>query len=170
MITVLYTILDKTTRLIAPILSFTAEEIYENMTDRKKESVHLEDFPKVNLIDDSKLEEKWDKLMKVRDDLLKALEESRNEKVIGKSLEASVEIYSDDKEVLEIIKSVPALHQLFIVSKVKVKENDGKKYDYATIKVEKALGHKCERCWTIVDEVTSDNLCSRCHDVVEKLK
>lgn len=170
MITVLYTILDKTTRLIAPILSFTAEEIYENMTDRKKESVHLEDFPKVNLIDDSKLEEKWDKLMKVRDDLLKALEESRNEKVIGKSLEASVEIYSDDKEVLEIIKSVPALHQLFIVSKVKVKENDGKKYDYATIKVEKALGHKCERCWTIVDEVTGDNLCSRCHDVVEKLK
>ena len=84
------------------------------------ESVHLTDFPAKNLIDDAALEAKWDKLLEVRDDVNKALEESRNEKVIGKSLEAAVEIYSNDSEVVELLNSVDNLHQLFIVSSVEV--------------------------------------------------
>lgn len=168
MLTVLYTILSKSVRLIAPILSFTAEEVYDNMPYDNEESVHLTDFPTVNLIDDKELEAKWDKLLEVRDDVLKALEESRNEKVIGKSLEAAVEIYSNDKEVVELLNTVDNLHQLFIVSKVTVKENSGKEYDYSTISVTKAEGHKCERCWTIVDEVDEDLLCPRCQGVVKK--
>ncbi|MBF0715855.1 isoleucine--tRNA ligase [Gemelliphila palaticanis] len=168
MLTVLYTILSKSVRLIAPILSFTAEEVYDNMPYDNEESVHLTDFPTVNLIDDKELEAKWDKLLEVRDDVLKALEESRNEKVIGKSLEAAVEIYSNDKEVVELLNTVDNLHQLFIVSKVTVKENNGKEYDYSTISVTKAEGHKCERCWTIVDEVDEDLLCPRCQGVVKK--
>lgn len=169
MLTVLYTILDKTVRLISPILSFTAEEIYDNMPYKEVESVHLLDFPEENLIDDKELEEKWDKLLEVRDDVLKALEESRNEKVIGKSLEAALEIYSNDAKVVELLQSVDNLHQLFIVSKVTVKENSGKEYDYSKVLVTKAQGHKCERCWTIVDEVDENILCPRCQDVVSKL-
>lgn len=168
MLTVLYTILSKSVRLIAPILSFTAEEVYDNMPYDNEESVHLTDFPEANLIEDKELEAKWDKLMEVRDDVLKALEESRNEKVIGKSLEAYVEIYSKDAAVVEALNSVANLHQLFIVSKVVVKENAGKDYDYSTITVSHAEGAKCERCWNIVDEVNEEGLCPRCAAILNK--
>ena len=168
MLTVLYTVLSKSVRLLAPILSFTAEEVYDNMPYEDAESVHLTDFPAKNLIDDAALEAKWDKLLEVRDDVNKALEESRNEKVIGKSLEAAVEIYSNDSEVVELLNSVDNLHQLFIVSSVEVKENDGVTYDLATVKVTKAEGHRCERCWNIVDEVNEEGLCPRCASILNK--
>jgi len=168
MLTVLYTVLSKSVRLLAPILSFTAEEVYDNMPYEDAESVHLTDFPAKNLIDDAALEAKWDKLLEVRDDVNKALEESRNEKVIGKSLEAAVEIYSNDSEVVELLNSVDNLHQLFIVSSVEVKENDGVAYDLATVKVTKAEGHRCERCWNIVEEVNEEGLCQRCASILNK--
>ena len=168
MLTVLYTVLSKSVRLLAPILSFTAEEVYDNMPYEDAESVHLTDFPAKNLIDDATLEAKWDKLLEVRDDVNKALEESRNEKVIGKSLEAAVEIYSNDSEVVELLNSVDNLHQLFIVSSVEVKENDGVAYDLATVKVTKAEGHRCERCWNIVEEVNEEGLCPRCASILNK--
>ena len=168
MLTVLYTVLSKSVRLLAPILSFTAEEVYDNMPYEDAESVHLTDFPAKNLIDDAALEAKWDKPLEVRDDVNKALEESRNEKVIGKSLEAAVEIYSNDSEVVELLNSVDNLHQLFIVSSVEVKENDGVAYDLATVKVTKAEGHRCERCWNIVEEVNEEGLCPRCASILNK--
>ena len=168
MLTVLYTVLSKSVRLLAPILSFTAEEVYDNMPYEDAESVHLTDFPAKNLIDDAALEAKWDKLLEVRDDVNKALEESRNEKVIGKSLEAAVEIYSNDSEVVELLNSVDNLHQLFIVSSVEVKENDGVAYDLATVKVTKAEGYRCERCWNIVEEVNEEGLCPRCASILNK--
>lgn len=166
MITVLYNILNKSVRLLAPILSFTAEEIYDNMPYEDAESVHLLDFPEANVIVDNELEAKWDKLVEVRDDVLKALEESRNEKVIGKSLEASIEIYSNDKDLFELLNSTPDLHQLFIVSKVEVKENSGKEYELSQIKVSKAEGHRCERCWNIVEELNENGLCQRCSSIL----
>ena len=168
MLTVLYTVLSKSVRLFAPILSFTAEEVYDNMPYEDAESVHLTDFPVKNLVDDAALEAKWDKLLEVRDDVNKALEESRNEKVIGKSLEAAVEVYSNDAEVVELLNSVANLNQFFIVSKVAVKENDGVAYDLATVKVTKAEGHRCERCWNIVDEVNEEGLCPRCASILNK--
>ena len=168
MLTVLYTVLSKSVRLLAPILSFTAEEVYDNMPYEDAESVHLTDFPAKNLIDDVALEAKWDKLLEVRDDVNKALEESRNEKVIGKSLEAAVEIYSNDSEVVELLNSVDNLHQLFIVSSVEVKENDGVAYDLSTVKVTKAEGHRCERCWNIVEEINEEGLCPRCASILNK--
>ena len=168
MLTVLYTVLSKSVRLLAPILSFTAEEVYDNMPYEDAESVHLTDFPVKNLIEDAALEAKWDKLLEVRDNVNKALEESRNEKVIGKSLEAAVEVYSNDAEVVELLNSVANLNQFFIVSKVEVKENDGVAYDLATVKVTKAEGHRCERCWNIVDEVNEEGLCPRCASILNK--
>ncbi len=168
MLTVLYTVLSKSVRLLAPILSFTAEEVYDNMPYENAESVHLTDFPAKNVIEDAALEAKWDKLLEVRDDVNKALEESRNEKVIGKSLEAAVEVYSNDAEVVELLNSVDNLNQFFIVSKVAVKENDGVAYDLATVKVTKAEGHRCDRCWNIVDEVNEEGLCPRCASILNK--
>ena len=168
MLTVLYTVLSKSVRLLAPILSFTAEEVYDNMPYEDAESVHLTDFPATNVIAHAALEAMWDKLLEVRDDVNKALEESRNEKVIGKSLEAAVEIYSNDSEVVELLNSVDNLHQLFIVSSVEVKENDGVAYDLATVKVTKAEGHRCERCWNIVEEVNEEGLCPRCASILNK--
>ncbi|PMC49053.1 isoleucine--tRNA ligase [Streptococcus sp. UMB1385] len=168
MLTVLYTVLSKSVRLLAPILSFTAEEVYDNMPYEYAESVHLTDFPAKNVIEDAALEAKWDKLLEVRDDVNKALEESRNEKVIGKSLEAAVEVYSNDAEVVELLNSVDNLNQFFIVSKVAVKENDGVAYDLATVKVTKAEGHRCDRCWNIVDEVNEEGLCPRCASILNK--
>ena len=168
MLTVLYTVLSKSVRLLAPILSFTAEEVYDNMPYEDAESVHLTDFPVKNVIEDAALEAKWDKLLEVRDDVNKALEESRNEKVIGKSLEAAVEVYSNDAEVVELLNSVANLNQFFIVSKVAVKENDGVAYDLATVKVTKAEGHRCDRCWNIVDEVNEEGLCPRCASILNK--
>ena len=168
MLTVLYTVLSKSVRLLAPILSFTAEEVYDNMPYEDAESVHLTDFPAKNVIEDAALEAKWDKLLEVRDDVNKALEESRNEKVIGKSLEAAVEVYSNDAEVVELLNSVDNLNQFFIVSKVAVKENDGVAYDLATVKVTKAEGHRCDRCWNIVDEVNEEGLCPRCASILNK--
>ena len=168
MLTVLYTVLSKSVRLLAPILSFTAEEVYDNMLYEDAESVHLTDFPAKNVIEDAALEAKWDKLLEVRDDVNKALEESRNEKVIGKSLEAAVEVYSNDAEVVELLNSVANLNQFFIVSKVEVKENNGVSYDLATVKVTKAEGHRCERCWNIVDEVNEEGLCPRCASILNK--
>ena len=168
MLTVLYTVLSKSVRLLAPILSFTAEEVYDNMPYEDAESVHLTDFPVKNVIEDAALEAKWDKLLEVRDDVNKALEESRNEKVIGKSLEAAVEVYSNDAEVVELLNSVANLNQFFIVSKVEVKENDGVAYDLATVRVTKAEGHRCERCWNIVDEVNEEGLCPRCASILNK--
>ena len=168
MLTVLYTVLSKSVRLLAPFLSFTAEEVYDNMPYEDAESVHLTDFPVKNVIEDAALEAKWDKLLEVRDDVNKALEESRNEKVIGKSLEAAVEVYSNDAEVVELLNSVANLNQFFIVSKVAVKENDGVAYDLATVKVTKAEGHRCERCWNIVDEVNEEGLCPRCASILNK--
>ena len=168
MLTVLYTVLSKSVRLLAPILSFTAEEVYDNMPYEDAESVHLTDFPVKNVIEDAALEAKWDKLLEVRDDVNKALEESRNKKVIGKSLEAAVEVYSNDAEVVELLNSVANLNQFFIVSKVAVKENDGVAYDLATVKVTKAEGHRCERCWNIVDEVNEEGLCPRCASILNK--
>ena len=168
MLTVLYTVLSKSVRLLAPILSFTAEEVYDNMPYEDAESVHLTDFPVKNVIEDAALEAKWDKLLEVRDDVNKALEESRNEKVIGKSLEAAVEVYSSDAEVVELLNSVDNLNQFFIVSKVAVKENDGVAYDLATVKVTKAEGHRCDRCWNIVDEVNEEGLCPRCASILNK--
>ena len=70
--------------------------------------------------------------------------------------------------MVELLNSVANLNQFFIVSKVEVKENDGVAYDLATVKVTKAEGHRCERCWNIVDEVNEEGLCPRCASILNK--
>ncbi|HDD0667898.1 TPA: isoleucine--tRNA ligase [Staphylococcus aureus] len=174
--TVLYQILVDMTKLLAPILVYTAEEVWSHTPHVKEESVHLADMPKVVEVDQALLD-KWRTFMNLRDDVNRALETARNEKVIGKSLEAKVTIASNDKfNASEFLTSFDALHQLFIVSQVKVVDkldDQATAYEHGDIVIEHADGEKCERCWNYsedlgaVDELT--HLCSRCQQVVKSL-
>ncbi|MBG1235195.1 isoleucine--tRNA ligase [Staphylococcus aureus] len=174
--TVLYQILVDMTKLLAPILVHTAEEVWSHTPHVKEESVHLADMPKVVEVDQALLD-KWRTFMNLRDDVNRALETARNEKVIGKSLEAKVTIASNDKfNASEFLTSFDALHQLFIVSQVKVVDkldDQATAYEHGDIVIEHADGEKCERCWNYsedlgaVDELT--HLCQRCQQVVKSL-
>lgn len=166
--TVLYNILKDLVVLLAPILPYTSEEVYRFIPGEKLESVHLNDMPEAPTYEfDSKL---WELFFDVKDDVFKALEEARNEKVIGSSLEAEVKLNLGEKykPVQEQLEKY--LHQLLIVSKVKF-TNDETLPKASTIKVEvlKSNGHKCNRCWNYVDELDGD-ICHRCSEILKEIK
>ena len=173
--TVLYQILVDMTKLLAPILVHTAEEVWSHTPHVKEESVHLADMPEVVEVD-RKLLDKWNTLMDLRDDVNRALEQARNEKVIGKSLEAKVVIGNNESfKAAEFLQEFNDLQQLFIVSQVEVVDSveNGETYKYGDIRIEHAEGEKCERCWNYSDELGSvgelDHLCPRCQEVVKTL-
>lgn len=166
--TVLYYCIEKLNMLLSPILVHTAEEVYSYLPkSNKKSSVHLEVISDRLLIKNhQEIEVKFDLFMKHRDDILKAIETAREEKVIGKSLEANVKV--SYKPGYEFIKEIDNLHQLYIVSNVEfVEDKDALDLETAFIKVEKFEGYLCPRCWNIVseDRVIND-LCDRCDSVV----
>lgn len=150
--TVLYQILVDMTKLLAPILVHTAEEVWSHTPHVKEESVHLADMPKVVEVDQALLD-KWRTFMNLRDDVNRALETARNEKVIGKSLEAKVTIASNDKfNASEFLTSFDALHQLFIVSQVKVVDkldDQATAYEHGDIVIEHADGENVKDVGTI---------------------
>ena len=176
--TVLYESLLSLTKLVSPILSHTADEVWSFISAVQEQSVQLTDMPEVkNLENSTELLEKWSKFMDLRDDVLKALEEARNEKVIGKSLTAKVTLYVKDetKALLETIHE--NLQQLFIVSDFEVAGSFAEapeqaiKLEHAAIVITKAEGETCERCWTVtqVGEVKEHpTLCKRCAEVVKE--
>lgn len=170
--TVLYKIVTELNRLLAPVLVHTAEEIHRHTPHVEKESVHLEYLPEEAEVD-GKLVQKWKHFMAVRDDVFKALEVARNEKVIGKSLEAKV--YVTRPEGLDFADINGSLEQLFIVSQVEVADAlpDGIEYDNVTVKVEHAEGTRCERCWnySTAESINEgdDDICPRCRSVVDAL-
>lgn len=178
--TAMYEILDALVRMIAPILCFTADEIWQAMPHRDGDdtvNVVLNAMPKVNpewaFAEDASA--KWDKLIALRDDVNKALEEARKNKVIGKPLEAWVTVYADD-EMAALLETVPAdeLAALCIVSKLRVIRGNGEGMQGENlpvqIAIERASGEKCERCWMYVDSIGQDSkhptLCARCAAVV----
>lgn len=172
--TVLYQILIDMTKLLAPILVHTAEEVWSHTPHVKEESV-LSDMPKVVDVDEELLE-KWNTFMNLCDDVNHALEQARNEKVIGKSLEAKVVIGNNESfNTAAFLQQFNDLQQLFIVSQVEVKDkmNDGVSYQYGYILIKHAEGEKCERCWNYTEELGSvgefDHLCPRCQEVVKLL-
>lgn len=169
--TAMYTILSGLTRLIAPILSFTADEIWQELPTKSgddKRNVVFNRMPEPTGI--SVDTAKWDKIHAIRDDVLVALEKKRNEKVIGKSLEAKVVLYTKD-DLSDILSE---LDKAFIVSQVELGEGEGEfsgSVEGLSITVEKATGEKCSRCWTYSDTVGKNEkhpeLCARCASVVE---
>ncbi|MFO3689099.1 isoleucine--tRNA ligase [Staphylococcus felis] len=172
--TVLYRILVNMTKLLAPIIPHTADEVWSYIEHVEEESVHLSDMPQKEEIDEALLE-KWSTFMALRDDVNRALEVARNEKVIGKSLEAKVKIgNSSSFDTVEFLQSFNDLHQLFIVSQVEVvDEPNGTEYQYGNIEITFADGEKCARCWNYSDSLGSvgemTELCPRCQEVVKTL-
>ncbi|KKB39272.1 Isoleucyl-tRNA synthetase [Bacillus thermotolerans] len=175
--TVLYETLLALTKILSPILSHTTDEVWAYIPGVEEESVQLTDMPEPKEMPEAEaLKEKWTKFMKLRDDVLKALEEARNEKVIGKSLTAKVTLYADE-ETKALLKSIEEdVKQLLIISGF---EQGGSladapehalKFEHAAVVVEKAEGETCERCWIVSTDVGENDahptLCSRCADVV----
>ncbi|MCC5802697.1 isoleucine--tRNA ligase [Rossellomorea vietnamensis] len=177
--TVLYESLVALTKLMSPILSHTADEVWAYIPGAEGESVQLTDMPEVQqLANADELKGKWNTFLELRDDVLKALEEARNQKVIGKSLTAKVTLYVNDetKGLLDSIKE--DLKQLFIVSAFEIggKVNEAPEHALSlgenNIVVEKAEGETCDRCWIVTPTVGEDKdhptLCTRCASVVKE--
>lgn len=168
--TVLYNTLYSLITLLTPIIPHTTEEVYQYLPGKKLESVYLCDMVKSTYyINSDELMDKYEKLLKVRDDVLKALEVARNEKIIGKSLNAKVTFVPND-EVTKLLASIKAdLKQIFIVSEFNVvtEDIDATTYDSGKIKVEAAVGETCSRCWQIVPSLNPDELCPRCAKILK---
>lgn len=176
--TVIYECLVTLTKMLAPILPHTMEEVWEYIPGVEEESVQLTDIPEYQELPGAlELEEKWAKFMKVRDEVLKALEEARNEKLIGSSLDAKVILYVKD-EVQELLNTIEEdLAKIFIVSQTVVAgayedaPENALKLERTAVLVDKADGEKCQRCWAYSTEVGHDpelpDLCPRCATVVK---
>ncbi len=170
--TVLYYNLKALTRLYSPILVFTTEELHDyfDFGEEKAPSICLEAEPQtLELPHLDQANALLSKFLEVRKDVLKALEEKRNEKVIGKSLEAKVYLsLKEDYKDVEALKDT--LKLMFIVSKCELVENhEGfEEFDTSFVKVEKFNGHVCARCWAVydADEMHDEELCERCYEVV----
>lgn len=178
--TAMFLILDGMTRLIAPILAFTSDEIWKSMPHTKDENpsyVMLNDLPsKTDVAADEAFIAKWDKIHLIRDDAKKVLELARKDKVIGSSLDAKVTL-SCEGDLYGFIKSVEAeLPEVLIVSQLTVKEGGdegmkGEALPELSIAVAHAEGEKCARCWTYSGTVGSDakhpDICARCAGVLK---
>ena len=175
--TVLFDIVVALTKLMAPVLSFTAEEIWRILpeavrVDSKADSVHLAMFPEVDpRWADAKLAKRWEQLLEVRVAVQAALEVQRRDKVIGAPLEARVVIEAQPAQY-ELLKAYGQdLAAFFIVSDVVLIElPDVPESPGVIISVEKATGTKCERCWNYRQAVGTfpdhPTLCDRCVEAV----
>lgn len=182
--TVMTEILVTLTKMIAPILSFTAEEIWETLPEvlKDKESVLLTDWYKEN--DEylnPEIENKWVEIIKVRKEANKSLEKARQgkDRIIGNSLDAKVMLHSTDAEIQKfLVENREKLELALIVSEVEIVENidetftKGEEATDLYIKVLHAEGEKCERCWKYSKELGKDpehpTLCPRCASVLKK--
>lgn len=177
--TTIYEILHVLTRLIAPILAFTADEIWKYMPHKAGDdarNIVFNSFPKAEGEYDDAFMARWEKIHAVRDDVKKATELARAEKIIGASLESEVTVYATGED-LQFLRSVePMLSTLFICSSAKVEEGEGGEYKGDTgvgVTVKHASGKKCERCWTFTDTVGEcaehPTLCRRCSAIIKKI-
>ena len=173
--TVIYKVLDTLTRLVAPILAFTSEEIWQFMPHAKSHnttSVLFNDMPTASGNFDEDFMAYWEKIHKIRDDVKKALENARNQKIIGASLDAHL-VLTANGEMLDFIKSVSNLKEIFIVSSLEILEGDSGEFkgeEDLFVTVKPATGKKCARCWTYSDTVGQNadhpEICDRCARVI----
>jgi isoleucyl-tRNA synthetase len=172
--TAMYRVLSAFSRLIAPILAFTADEIWRYMphsASDDKLSIVLNSMPEKSGIDFGKeFIEKWALIYKLREDVQKALEIKRADKFIGASLEAKVTIHCTGSLYEKINSYLNELPTIFIVSAVEVKNDENGEFkgefEGVSLTVEKASGQKCERCWIYSETVGQNSehptLCARC--------
>jgi isoleucyl-tRNA synthetase len=184
--TVMYKVLHSLARLTAPLLTFTADEIWQCMTlldGDDKTNVNFNTMPKFDKsLENKEIEEKWDKLFFIRDDITKALEVARTEKLIGKPLDAKV-VISGEGKYFDFLKSMRGeLNAVFIVSQTELSESapasaeNGGRKSISTdgeqtglkITVSQADGEKCERCWTYSQELNG-GICPSCAEILKNL-
>jgi isoleucyl-tRNA synthetase len=172
--TVLWQITEALVRLLAPILSFTADEVWEYLpaVEGREVSVHLAHFPKPEEIfseDPAPLLEEWKKIFEVRDEALRVLEEARKAKEIGKGLEAELQISASGDMLTLLQRHAAGLKEIINVSRVTVVE--GAEFQ---VKGLPASGHKCDRCWNFMPEVSNygawENVCTRCQEALKVMK
>ncbi len=161
--TALFEIVKNLAIIISPVLTFTADEIWQYIPDfeGKAESVHLAYFNELDFAISDSEKAMFDTLIEVREEVLKALEEARKEKVIGHPLDAEVTLTLKEKQFELINPLIDELNRYFIVSRVKVEKGEGLK-----VEVSKASGEKCLRCWNY-SELNEDGLCKRCETVLK---
>ena len=181
--TVMYTIISSLARLMAPILPFTAEELWRFLPKEadSPESIHLSLLPEADgRWEDSQLAEEWKMLLKIRGEVTKALEEARAKKLIGHPLDAQVTLSAEHRAAKILKKFADDLRQLFIVSQVLLKDNgeitpdfESREVEGLSIAVGQAPGTKCERCWvhdpSVGKDETHPSICRRCRDALDRM-
>ncbi len=180
--TAMYFVLSGLVRLLAPMISFTAEEMWQAIPHKAEdqcESVFLNDMPTYDeALAYPEVAEKWGRMLEMRDDVMKALEIARAEKLVGKSLEAKITLYTKDADMLSLLNSFgKELPTVFIVSGVTLSDGDAPEGAHSegtsgvSVLVSPADGCKCERCWSYSTEGIDDGeggfLCARCRDILK---
>jgi isoleucyl-tRNA synthetase len=162
---------------MAPILSFTADELWRFLPGAREESVHMAVFPiaaDLETLADSALVERWKQVIQLREHVLAEIEPLRKNKQIGSSLQAKVVISATVSELAVFERFAKQLPMLFIVSEVELRPapTDVEAHEEARprVTIERATGVKCERCWRYVPAVSTDpawaGLCDRCQDAL----
>ena len=173
--TTMYIILDSLVRILAPLTSFTAEEIWKYMNkskNEKVESVMLTTYPEVNpQYENEELRAKWEKIVKIKEIVSKKLEEARAEKIIGHSLNAKVTLFAEGDLYKFIKENKELLQTVFIISNLEVEENQRSNEEKLGVKIEQAEGEKCERCWmystTVGEDKENPTICHRCSEALK---
>jgi isoleucyl-tRNA synthetase len=175
--TVLWQITEALVRLVAPILSFTADEVWEYLpkVEGHECSVHLSLFPKPEDIfseSPEKLLDEWKQIFSVRDESLRVLEEARQAKRIGKGLEAELQITASGDLLGLLQRHAPGLKEIINVSAVAVAAGHNPDSALSVVALP-ASGHKCARCWNFMPEVADygiwKNVCTRCHGALKEM-
>lgn len=181
--TAIWKIGEALTRLLAPIMSFTCDEVWQYLPTiaGRPKSVHLASFPTAadllgndaTLVEDKTQQEDWTTLLQVRDEVLKALETERANKVIGGGLEAQVKVSVADPAYSVLQRYAGELRYLFIVSAVALEKAAANGSGPVGIQVSKADGKKCDRCWNFSTHVGEDEkhptVCERCSAVLKDM-
>ena len=169
--TALWEILSAMVRIMAPILSYTAEEVWRYMpADGREVSVQLAEFPRVNAdYVDEELSARWERLLDVRDEVYRRMEEARTTGVIGKPLEALVALEAASPLYELLLAYQDQLASIFIVSQVRLEKGEAP----LQVSVQPAEGKRCARCWLVLPTVGRDavhpSLCARCAEVVTEV-
>jgi isoleucyl-tRNA synthetase len=168
--TAMYRICEGLAKLLAPILPVTADELWRHLPGTRSASVHLEEFGSVEAWRNPSLLREWDRLIAVRDEVNGALEQRRKEKLIGNSLGARVAIGATGQVATLLATYESHLPALLIVSDVVLRASDPDGADSVEIRVEKAGGVRCDRCWRFVPRVRTEpdvaGVCDRCADAL----
>ena len=169
--TALLRIADALARMLAPVLVFTADEIWENLPNRQEPSIHLALLPEAGEENQDALLTEWERLFAIRDDVLRALEEARVAKQIGSSLEAKVTLQASGSALELLEKHQKDLRYLFIVSQVELGSSQS---EGVTIAISTADGKKCERCWNYSTRVGEwdryPTVCERCVTALKEIE